>query len=164
MDETRKIDGLAELFGMMRDFGKRLDTLSKRLSDHMDAEERAVRQQTQVLGELSERVDALGELVKAFPHTEDGVPDLHGHRIYHDGLIVEAKEKGKFWQSMKEHIGKNILTALMMLLLLGLNAHILSIVDEKKQPEPQRIDQRKLLADAVADALKQHDAESKRKK
>lgn len=122
--ETDRNHNLNELFGMMRDFGARLDKLSDALQTHMRAEEAGVNRMTDSIADLSERIDAIAKVHEAFPKDEDGERDFRGHRHYHTRLMGDAKESGRFWANRKDEIGKMVLYAIMMLCVLGVNTYI----------------------------------------
>jgi hypothetical protein len=122
--EVYRNHNLNELFGMMRDFGARLDKLADALQTHMQSEEAGVTRMTASIDDLSERIDAIAKVHEAFPKDEDGERDFRGHRHYHTKLMGDAKEAGKFWSNRKDEIGKMLLYAVMAVLLLGANTYI----------------------------------------
>lgn len=140
---------LNELFGMMRDFGAQLTDVAGTLTAHMRAEEVAARGYTDALKELTRRVDALGVVFKAFPNDEDGEPDIKGHKRYHSSLIIGSEKNGRFWHAVKEQVGRNLVTGVMGLLLLGGNAYVLSIVREERDAYKSPVAVQKNVVDAA---------------
>lgn len=127
---TRSHD-LNELFGMMRDFGNRLDVLADKLEKHMDEEAEVGKEYTAAINKLASRVGTLAVKVeevsalhKAFPPDEDGKPDIRGHRRYHDSLIEEDGERGKFWRGIKHKVGEYLVFAALMVFCFGINSYI----------------------------------------
>lgn len=103
---------LSSIFSLLTTINSRIDDLDDRLRGHMHEEEEERRS-------LIDEVRSLRVLVEAFPHTEEGIPDIRGHRDYHDTMRGERKKTEEFWQRRKDKLADMIMTGIAVLLAAG---------------------------------------------
>lgn len=102
-DEDRSL--LAQMMQMLRD-------LDRKIEAHMAAEELR-------LEKMDDHIASIDGIVQAFPHTQDGIPDFRGHRHDHDSRMEDGRSWDRTWQAVKNKVAENIVTAIMILLVLG---------------------------------------------
>jgi tetrahydromethanopterin S-methyltransferase subunit G len=100
------------------------------LEAHTRVEEEGLVRFTAALNELTERVDEIAEVHTAFPKDEEGTRDFKGHRHYHARLNAGEEKQDDFWSRMKEEVGKNVVTAILIIFALGINSYINKISHE----------------------------------
>lgn len=67
--------------------------------------------------QLNEILTELKKLNKAFPMTEDGSPDIDGHRQYHESMIKAARAQEEFWKELRMDIAKKGVWGLLIILV-----------------------------------------------
>lgn len=95
----------------LRTLAKHVAELDKRLTKHMDDESKETSEINQKLGQLA-------ELMNSMPHHDNGVPDLHGHRVDHEQL----RETKRGIEQIKFHFKKNIVNYIMIALIVSLSS------------------------------------------
>ena len=109
------------MFQVIRLMASDISGLRTKFEAHMDIEEH---QRTEVMiriQELSDKIDDAIHLKQAFPHIE-GKPDVHGHRVFHDGLIEDSVKSDKLWDKVKEEVVSKAVSACVIafVVILGL--------------------------------------------
>jgi hypothetical protein len=139
-DETGMSSLLTRIIEMSGEFAHiraSFSGLRNNLEAHMRVEEKQYHETNVRLQVMSNKLDEVLSLKHAFPQIE-GKPDVHGHRVYHDGLIEENKKSTKLWEAVKTEIVVNAARALFIgltvILLMGLKDWAVSLVRNALEP------------------------------
>ena len=113
---TPRDANLNDLFSLVRTVMTDLQLLRLALENHMKTEEES---DTALKRELS----SLGRLVRAFPKTPTGEPDIEGHHDDHVTRMGEARAARKRWDQIKnivvEVIVRGVAYGFIIIFLLG---------------------------------------------
>lgn len=145
-DESRQLPRdhtMNEIFDMLRRLLDEQVVIKTQHSDlaakfraHMGNEELHFATTNRELSRLADTVESLTVLHQAFPHTPDGVPDINGHRAFHDGRITESVERRKLWMGIKQSVVnegvKLVMIGVMVIFALGAKEWIVRNIS----PEP----------------------------
>jgi hypothetical protein len=55
---------------------------------------------------MAREEEAIGKWMDSLPVTPEGKPDIGGHRLFHQELIEEARERKKMWRDLRSEILK----------------------------------------------------------
>ena len=64
-------------------------------------------------GHMEREEAAIGRWMESLPKTVDGKPDIEGHRVYHQELIEEARERKKMWRDLRSELLKKTSWAIL---------------------------------------------------
>ncbi len=109
-----------QLFKQIRFFGSKMEqhmtnegAQYQELNEKIDMITSQIALQSAQIREQSETVKSMMVLFKAFPEIEDGVPDIHGHRRFHVGLITDEEEASERWKRIKNDLIQKLVTAII---------------------------------------------------
>ncbi len=95
----------------LRALTERVAALDKRLTDHMEGEER-------IKQEVAEKLGSLAALMHSMPH-KDGMPDLHGHRQDHIEMREQEERTRRIRWNLREKLIEWAVIALIVMLASG---------------------------------------------
>lgn len=121
--KTARDESLNNLYQMLRglqvSLSKQIADLHGRLDEHMRNEEAGMRR-------LTDEIEALTALHRAFPQLEDGTPDLHGHRTDHEERMREAEEVRELKRAGKKAVVETVTKWGLHLFYLGAVGYVVS--------------------------------------
>lgn len=100
------------VFLLLQQISARVERFDDRLTAHMEEEEEERK-------DLMDEVRSLRVLIEAFPHTTDGVPDVSGHRNYHEEEMKSRRSTSDLKDAAKKRAVDIIVTAIFALLAIG---------------------------------------------
>lgn len=108
-----------------------MSNLDRRFSTHMEAEEAQYEKFNLELKRLGDEVEGVSSLIRAFPETSEGIPDLLGHHNDHATRMAEAQTSKKRWEQIKTSLitdgVKAILIATAVIFGIGLKDWIINL-------------------------------------
>ena len=60
---------------------------------------------------------AINKWMDSLPRTVDGEPDTEGHRLFHQELIEEARERKKMWRELRTEVLKKSAWGIVLVLI-----------------------------------------------
>ena len=109
-----------------------LSVLAQNFYDHTATEEEAYRKITTELSRVS-------VFHKAFPHNENGEPDVEGHKLYHVEKIDDFKTSKKRVEKIKDKVIDILVSGTLVLLLVIMGLGIKDWLHELMNSTPTEI-------------------------
>ncbi len=105
-----------QLFKQIRFFGSKLEQHMKEegsqykelnikidtITEQIKFQGHQITAQSKQIREQSETINSMMIIFKAFPETEEGVADIHGHRDDHISRMTSAQESKAWWKHQRD--------------------------------------------------------------
>jgi hypothetical protein len=119
MEDRRTSDPLLiEVLSLTRSNQDAMIQLDRRLTAHMNIEERIVKETNDALYKITKDVEAVSSLLKAFPKKHDGSIDVEGHLDDHLTRMTQARASKKWWNDLRDDLAANAVKAAIVFILL----------------------------------------------
>ena len=102
--------------------------LNKRVTDHMDGEERERKEIVDSQRELRDDMKSFSAVMRAFVENENGDPDLDGHRVYHADKIKGHAEAEILKMTAKKKVVDYLVTGVFILIGFGVMGWVQSML------------------------------------